>query len=85
VRTTDSSAFLARTGKIPAPRFLYTDIVLRRVFAAIPLLTDILINFGALCNVIVVAIVCVTVLVAAGNFPNDLKAVSGPPRKALPM
>lgn len=81
-------AFLARTGKTSGAPFssTLTIVLLVGVFAAIPRLTDILINFGALCNVIVVAIVCVTVLVARVRFSERAEGrFRAPGGRALPI
>lgn len=61
-------------------------VVVTGFFSAIPQLTNILINLGALCNVIVVAIVCLTVLSSRTQHPelgeNSFKAPGG---KVLPI
>ncbi len=66
--------FLARTGKENgAPPLTATAVVVlvTGFFAAFPQLTNLLINLGgALCNVIVVAIVCVTVIASRKQHPT---------------
>ncbi len=65
-------AFLSRKSKkTQAPLAANLVIVLATgFFAALPQLTNILINLGALCNVIVVAIVCLTVLASRKKHPE---------------
>ncbi|NCB25812.1 MAG: APC family permease, partial [Bacteroidia bacterium] len=64
--------FLAKTGKQSGSPLSATAVVVvvTGLFAAFPQLTNILINLGALCNVIVVAIVCVTVLASRKKYPK---------------
>ncbi len=64
--------FLAKTGKRSGAPLTATLVVVlvTGLFAAFPQLTNILINLGALCNVIVVAIVCVTVLALRKKYPK---------------
>jgi APA family basic amino acid/polyamine antiporter len=64
--------FLAKTGKRSGAPLTATLVVvlITGLFAAFPQLTNILINLGALCNVIVVAIVCVTVLALRKKYPK---------------
>lgn len=60
--------------------------VITAIFAAFPQLTDILINFGALCNVIVVAIVCITVMASRNHQPTLLTdTFRAPGGTALPI
>ncbi|MGE4585649.1 MAG: APC family permease [Sphaerochaeta sp.] len=55
-------------------------------FSAIPQLTNLLINLGALCNVIVVAIVCLTVLAERKQHPTlEQGYFRAPGGKALPL
>jgi APA family basic amino acid/polyamine antiporter len=63
---------LAKTGKQSGSPLYATAVVVvvTGLFAAFPQLTNILINLGALCNVIVVAIVCVTVLASRKKYPK---------------
>lgn len=64
--------FLAKTVKRSGSPLTATLVVvlITGLFAAFPQLTNILINLGALCNVIVVAIVCVTVLALRKKYPK---------------
>ncbi len=64
--------FLAKKGKENgAPITANVVIVLiTGFFAALPQLTNLLINLGALCNVIVVAIVCLSVMEARKQYPK---------------
>ncbi|MGE4455125.1 MAG: APC family permease [Sphaerochaeta sp.] len=64
--------FLARTGKENGAPLTSTAVVVivTGFFAAFPQLTNLLINLGALCNVIVVAIVCVTIIESRKQHPK---------------
>ncbi len=54
-------------------------------FASLPQLTNLLINLGALCNVIVVAIVCLTVLASRKKHPQEPGYFHAPGSKLLPI
>ena len=80
--------FLAKTGKTSGSPLTATLVVVlvTGLFAAFPQLTNILINLGALCNVIVVAIVCITVLASRKKYPQlEADHFRSPGGKVLPV
>lgn len=79
--------FLAKNNKktnVPVNAQLLTVIIVG-IIAAFPSATNFIVSFGALCNAIVVAIICLTVIQARKKNPHITDKFTAPGGNALPI
>ena len=75
---------LSKKSNVPVNAQIVTIIVVG-VIAAFPTLTNLIVNLGALCNAIVVAIICLTVVEARRKNPGVKNKFTAPGGNALPI